>query len=118
MVSKAESEAKKLLRFWNYQNADCSLQKLNLLCTVIFGRLSFPAIALSLQLKLMLRSTNSLTNGQRDTRAVHGSILCDSIQPIPSADWPNPLQVEKVGPNPTQPNATDKFNGSVQPNLI
>jgi len=26
------------------------------------------------------------------TRVVHGSILCDLIQPDPSADWPNPTQ--------------------------
>jgi len=30
----------------------------------------------------------------------------------------NPLQVEKFGPNPTQPNTTNKFNCLVQPNLI
>jgi len=41
------------------------------------------------------------------TRVVHGSILCDPIQPTPSADWPNP----------TQPNTTNKFNCLVQPNL-
>ena len=32
------------------------------------------------------------------TRVVHGSILCDQIQP-------NPLQVGKFEPNPTQPNS-------------
>jgi len=31
----------------------------------------------------------------------------DPIQPNPSADWPNPLQMEKFGPNPTRPNATN-----------
>jgi len=31
---------------------------------------------------------------------------------------PNPLQVEKFGPNPTQHNTTNKFNCLVQPNLI
>ena len=41
------------------------------------------------------------------TRLVHGSILCDPIQSNPSADWPNLLQVEKFGPNPTQPNTTN-----------
>ena len=42
---------------------------------------------------------------------VHGSILCDPIQPNPSADWLNPTQAEKFGPNPTQPNTTnnDRF---------
>ena len=29
----------------------------------------------------------------------------------------NPLQVEKVGPNLTQPNTTNKFNCSVQPDV-
>jgi len=28
-------------------------------------------------------------------RVVHGSILCDPIQPNPSADWPNPTQSTK-----------------------
>jgi len=28
----------------------------------------------------------------RGNRVVHGSILCDPIQPNPSADWPNPTQ--------------------------
>ena len=42
----------------------------------------------------------------------HGSILCDPIQPNPSTDWPNPtqpspLQVKKIGANPTQPNTTN-----------
>jgi len=42
---------------------------------------------------------------------VHGSILCNSIQPNPSANWPsptqfNPLQVKIFGPNPTQTNTT------------
>jgi len=37
---------------------------------------------------------------QVSTRVVHGSILCDPIQP-------NPLQLEKIGPNPTQPNTTN-----------
>jgi len=32
-------------------------------------------------------------------RIVHGSILCDLTQP-------NPVQVEKFGPNATQPNTT------------
>jgi len=41
-------------------------------------------------------------------RVVHGSILCDPIQPNPSADWPNP----------TQPNTTNKFNYLMQPELI
>ena len=41
-------------------------------------------------------------------RVVHGSILCDPIQPNPSPDWPNP----------TQPNTTNKFHCSMQPNLI
>ena len=43
-------------------------------------------------------------------RVVYGSILCDPIQPYPSADWPtqpNPLQVEKFGSNPTQPIITN-----------
>jgi len=31
---------------------------------------------------------------------------------------PNPLQVEKFGPNPTQPNTTNKFDCLMQPNLI
>jgi len=33
------------------------------------------------------------------TRVVHGSILCDPIQPSPSTDWPNPIQVKNFGPN-------------------
>jgi len=31
---------------------------------------------------------------------------------------PNPLQVEKLGPNSTQPNTTNKFNFLMQPNFI
>jgi len=31
---------------------------------------------------------------------------------------PNPLEVEKFGPNPTEPNTTNKFNCVMQPNLI
>ena len=31
---------------------------------------------------------------------------------------PNPLEVEKFGPNPTQPNTTNKFNCLMQPNLV
>ena len=41
------------------------------------------------------RSVNVTNCGQ--SRVVHGSILCDSIQFNPSADWPNP----------TQPNTTN-----------
>ena len=42
---------------------------------------------------------NTLLPYQGRSRVVHGSILCDQIQPNPSADWPNltqpkPLQVE------------------------
>jgi len=81
----------------------------------------------------------------------HGFILCDPTQPNPSHQvtdpfLPNPLQVEKLGPNSTPPNATNngayslvvtcfytqnlsvsgtcqigrkiKFNCLVQPNLI
>jgi len=56
-------------------------------------------------------------------RVIHGSILCDPIQPNPSADWPNrtqpnPLQVKKFGPKPTRPNTTNKFNCLMQPNQI
>jgi len=39
------------------------------------------------------------------SRVVHGSILCDPIQPNPSADGPNPIQPTtsgKFGPNPIQ----------------
>ena len=37
---------------------------------------------------------------------VHGSILCDSIQPhqLTGPTQPNPVQVKKFGPKPTQPN--------------
>jgi len=38
--------------------------------------------------------------GQRSV--VHGSTLCDPIQPNPLADRPNPLEVRKFGPNPIQ----------------
>ena len=43
-------------------------------------------------------------------RVVHGSILCDSIQPthqLTDPTQPDPIQVEKFGPNPTQPNTTN-----------
>jgi len=51
------------------------------------------------------------------TRGVHGSILCDLMQPNPSADWPNPTQPITSGkiwtqPDPIQPNPT---HGSSQP---
>jgi len=38
---------------------------------------------------------------------VHGSILCDPIQPNPSADWPNPTQLTTGGKIWTQPNTTN-----------
>jgi len=43
------------------------------------------------------------------TRGVHGSILCDLMQPNPSADWPNRTQPITSGkiwtqPDPIQPN--------------
>jgi len=37
---------------------------------------------------------------------VHGSILCDPIQPDPSADWPNLTQPTKSRKISTQPNST------------
>ena len=39
-------------------------------------------------------------------RVVHGSILCDPIQPNPSSDWPNPTQPTASGEIWTQPDAT------------
>jgi len=36
-------------------------------------------------------------------RVVHGSILCDQIQPNPLADWPNPIQPNESGKIWTQP---------------
>ena len=44
-------------------------------------------------------------------RVVHGSILCDPIQPNPSADWPNPTKS-----NPTQPTTSGKTWTPTQPN--
>ena len=41
---------------------------------------------------------------------VHGSILCDPVQPNPSLTdrtQPDPLQVKKFGPNPTKSNITN-----------
>ena len=40
-------------------------------------------------------------------RVVHGSILCDPIQPNPSADWSNPTQPTTSGEIWTQPNTTN-----------
>ena len=38
-------------------------------------------------------------------RVVHGSILCDPIQPNPSADWPNPAHYKwKIWTQPNTPN--------------
>jgi len=39
-------------------------------------------------------------------RVVHGSILCDPIQPNPSSDWLNPTQLTKSWKILTQPNPT------------
>jgi len=58
---------------------------------------------LSVRLSVPWRSC--LGYSHRRPTVVHGSILCEPIQPNPSADptQPNPLQVEKFGPNPIQP---------------
>ena len=40
------------------------------------------------------------------SRVVHRSILCDPIQPNPSADWPNPNQLITTGKTWTQPDPT------------
>ena len=37
-------------------------------------------------------------------RIVHGSILCDPIQPNPLADWPNPTHYKWKNMDPTRPN--------------
>jgi len=42
-------------------------------------------------------------------RVVHGSILCDPVQPNPSSDWPNPTQPTTSGKIWTQPDPT-QFN--------
>jgi len=48
---------------------------------------------------------------RRRPRVVHGSILCDPIQPNPSADWPNLTHYKgkNLDPtrHPTQPNTTN-----------
>jgi len=45
---------------------------------------------------------------------VHGSILCDPIQPSPSTGGPNPTQPNPTQPNPTQPNPIQ--SNPTQPN--
>jgi len=40
------------------------------------------------------------------------------VHPMATPLQPNPLQVEKFGPNPTRPTTTNKFNCLVQQNLI
>jgi len=53
-------------------------------------------------------------------RVVHGSILCDTIQPNPLADCSNPTQPitsGKIWTQPDQPNTTNKFDCLMQPNL-
>jgi len=44
---------------------------------------------------------------EEETRVVHGSILCDPIQPGPSAEWPNPTHYKWKTVDPTQPNTTN-----------
>ena len=61
----------------------------------------------------LVRYSQSVRN-----RAVHGSILCDPIQPNPSADWPNRTRPITSGKIWTRPNTTNKFNCLVQPDLI
>jgi len=68
---------------------------------------------------LLTANTASELNRPTAHRVVSGSILCDPIQPNPSADWPNPIHYKWENLDPTRPNpTTNKFNCFVQPNLI
>ena len=54
---------------------------------------------------------------KRCIRVVRGSILCDPIQPNPSADRPDPTRGQ-METNWTRPNTTDKFSSMLQANHI
>jgi len=74
------------------------------------GTTSF--VELSANVRQKGQKTEGTLHTSDRTRVVQGSILCDPIQPSPSANWPDQTQVGKFGPNltrpkPTQPNTTN-----------
>jgi len=102
------SETSKLPKCW-----DSSLRKYFVVSfIIIFRTLSFPICGQTLYRRRLDNCENVADCENVEARVVHGSILCDPIQPNTSADWPNPTHykwknLDQTRPNPIQPNTTN-----------